>query len=79
LVAKQGQEMNVLLRILLSLHTRGRYESFDAVPFVDMKQMSDGKMSNETINLESTLFRKFKSFIKKFLGTGYRLMMDAFI
>lgn len=58
---------------------RGRYESFDAVSFVDMKQMSDRKMSNETISLESTLFRKFKSFIKKFLETDYRLMMHAFI
>ena len=58
---------------------RGRYESFDAVSFVDMKQMSDRKMSNETISLESTLFGKFKSFIKKFLGTDYWLMMHAFI
>ena len=58
---------------------RGRYESFDAVSFVDMKQMSDRKMSNETISLESTLFRKFKSCIKKFLETDYRLMMHAFI
>lgn len=58
---------------------RGRYESFDAVSFVDMKQMSDRKMSNETISLDSALFRNFKSFIKKFLGTDYRLMMHAFI
>jgi len=36
-------------------------------------------MSNETISLDSTLFRNFKSVIKKFLGTGYRLMMHAFI
>lgn len=44
---------------------RGHYESFDAVSFEDMKQMSDRKMPNETISLDSTLFRKFKGFIKK--------------
>ena len=44
---------------------RGHYESFDAVYFEDMKQMSDRKMPNETISLDSTLFRKFKGFIKK--------------
>ena len=58
---------------------RGRYKAFDAVSFVDMKQMSDRKMSNETISLDSTLFRNFKSVIKKFLETDYRLMMHAFI
>ena len=58
---------------------RGRYESFDAVSFVDMKQMSDRKMSNETISLDSTLFRNFKSFIKKFRKTGLRLTVHVFI
>ena len=64
---------------IVATYYRGHYESFDKVSFVDMKQMSDRKMSNETISLDSTLFRNFKSFIKKFLGTGYRLMMHAFI
>ena len=44
---------------------RGHYESFSEVSFVDMKHMSDRKMPNETIRLDSTLFRKFKSFIKR--------------
>jgi len=36
-------------------------------------------MSNETISLDSTLFRNFKSVTKKCLETDYRLMMHAFI
>ena len=53
---------------------RGHYESFDDVSFVDMKQMSDRKMTDETISLDSTLFHKFKSFIKKV--SRYRLSAD---
>ena len=44
---------------------RGHYESFSEVSFVDMKHMSDRKMPNETISIDSTLFRKFKGFIKR--------------